>query len=270
MKSGLRAYFDLIYSEFDCYPTWLPGTGIAVGDIGRISESGSFQRTGALADRAQLPPTRTEREPSQTVSTRGGITFSSGMTVKTDQVVQLLASAGATVDITFGGTAAAALILEEVTRHEFVDEQPVRALMNTMLAAGTLNPDEVVVTYVKAADSGVVATNYDASRGVDIEIDAAVGQGVLQVARVGSHLKIISQRGSQTVVTAQQDRPLTPVYRALTFRHNRNWWSFWHSWLEVSALIPTRSFGVELADPNDILPGLPSRAVPMGIAGTIS
>jgi hypothetical protein len=264
MKSGLRAYFDLIFSELDCYATWLPGTGVAIGDIGRISESGSFLRTGDLSNRAELPLTRTEQEPDQVVSTRGGVTFSSGASVKTDDVVQMLASAGATLDITFGGAAAAALIMREVVRHEFVDEQPVTALMASMLAAETLHPDEVVVTYVKEAGSGVVATTYDAQAGLDVEVDATVGKGALRIASVGGHLKVVSQLGSQTVVTADQGKPLTPVYRALAFRRNRRWWSFWNSWLEIKPVIPTRSFGIELADPDDILPARPSRAVRMG------
>ena len=193
MTSGSRAYFELIYSELDCYATWLPGTGVAVGDIGRISVSGSFQRTGDLAGRAQLPLTRSVPEPPQTVSTRGGVTFSAGASVETDKVTQVLASAAAAVNITFGGTAAAALIMQEVTRHEFADEQPVRALMSAMLRTGTLDPDEVVVTYVMTASSGLVATTYDASRGVDVDADASLGHGVLKVARVGGHLEVVAQ-----------------------------------------------------------------------------
>jgi hypothetical protein len=99
----------------------------------------------------------------------------------------------------------------------------------------------------------------------DFEGAEPLADGVLKVARVGGHLEAVAQHGSQTVVTAEESRPLTPVYRALAFRRNRRWWSFWHSWLEVRPVIPTRSFAFDLADPDDILPGLPSRAVPAAL-----
>lgn len=265
MKSGLQAYFDLIYREFDCYATWLPGTGVAVGDIGRIAMSGSFLRTGSLSERAQLPRIREEAEPDQNISTRGGVTFSAGASVEANQVVHMLAKAGASLDISFGRATAAALVLQNVIRREFADEQPVRALMKSMLATGGLDPDEVVVTYVKQASSGVVATTYDAQQGADIKIDAALGGGALTIANVGGYLKVVSQRSSQTVVSAEPGKPLTPVYRALVFRHNRHWWSFWRSWLDVQSVIPTRNF-FDAPEPDAILADRPSLAIPDGEA----
>jgi hypothetical protein len=222
--------------------------------------------TGTLAGRAHLPQTRKKKEPGQTVSTSGGVSFSAGASVRTGEVVSVLAAADARLDITFHGVMAAALILQDVVRHEFVDELPVRTLMNSMFAANTLEPDEIVATYVLEADSGVVATTYDARAGTDIEVDATLGNCAITVAKIGGHLKIVSQRGSQTIATAEQGRPLTPVYRALALRSNRHWWTFWRSWLEVKPVIPTRSHGGEVTAPGDILEDRPSLALPKGEA----
>jgi len=265
MKSGIRAYLDLIYRELDCYATWLPGTGIAVGDIGRISQNGTFLRTGSLSVRAWVPPTLETAEPSQTISTERSVTFSAGVQFNADNVVQLIADAGATLDISFGSATAAALILEDVTRNEFANEQQVRTLMTTMLDCGQMAEDEIIVTYVKQVASGIVATAYDVDTGANVAADVGIGQGTIRVGKVGGHLKIVSQRGSQTVVAAEPGKPLTPVYRALTFRRNRDWWSFWRSELEVQSLIPTRSFGDDDEDsaPHAILSDRPSQALPM-------
>jgi hypothetical protein len=237
-----------------------------VGDIGRLSKNGSFMHTGTLAGRAHLPETRKRQEPSQTVSTSDGVSFSAGATVRTGEVTSVLAAADARLDITFDRVMAAALILQDVVRHEFVDELPVRTLMKSMLAANTLEPDEVVVTYVLEAGSGVVATTYNARAGTDIEVDTTLGNCVITVARIGGHLKIVSQSGSQTIAAAEQDRPLTPVYRALALRSNRHWWTFWRSWLEVQPVIPTRSRGGNVTVPGDILGDRPSLALPEGEA----
>ena len=264
MKSGLRAYFDLIYRDMDCYATWLPGTPVAVGEIGKISRQGSFLHTGELRSRASLPPTRKQKVPPQTVSTTGGVTFSAGTDVQTHEAVQALATADAKLDITFRGVEAAALLLQDISLTEFVDEQPVRDLMRSMLAAGTLQPDEIVVTYVLEARSGVVATTYDAQKGTDIEVNAAVGKGAIQVANVGGHLKVVCATRFPNYRLGSRRKTPTPVYRALAFRSNRNWWSFWRRALELESVIPTQSFADQDREPTDILAGRPSLAVPEG------
>jgi hypothetical protein len=264
MKSGLSAYFELIYSELDCYATWPPGIGITVGDIGRVSQSGTFMRTGDLSSRAYLPPTLDTVEPAQTISTSHGVTFSINAEVHADDLIRMLADAGATLDISFANAAAAALILQDVVRREFVDEQAVRALMTSMLNERKLDENEVIVTYVKQAGSGVVATTYNVESGADVDIEVGLGQGLIRVAEIDGHLKVVAQRGSQTVAVAEPGKPLTPVYRALALHRNRNWWSFWRSSLDVQPIIPVRSFGDGAHDSHVILPDRPSLAIPMG------
>ena len=266
VQPGVRAYFDLIYQELDCYGTWLPGTGVAIGDIGRISQSGTFLRTGSLSGRAQLPPTLETAEPPQTISTRQSVTFSAGAEIHATDVAQAIAAADGKLDISFSNAMAAALILEDVTRYEFAEEQPVRDLMRTLLDAGRIADDEVVVTYVKKAVSGVIATSFDGTRGTDDSVSAGLNLGTMSLARIGGRLKVVAQRGSQTVVTAEPGRPLTPVYRALAFRRNRAWWSFWRSSLELRPVIPVRSFAGDESEPGAILGDRPSLAVPRGQA----
>jgi hypothetical protein len=265
VKDGLRAYFDLIYSELDCYATWLPGTRVAVGEIGRLSENGSFQHTGTLEGRGRpLPEVRHQPEPPQTVSTRGGVTFSAGGGVELDDAVQALARADAKLDINFTRSQAAALILQGIVRHEFADEQPVRAAMSSMLEDGSLQTDEVVVTYVLEARSGVVATTYDAQAGSDAHAGVAIGPGALTVANVDGHLRVVSQRSSQTVAQAERGRPLTPVYRALVLHRNRPWWRFWRTTLEIQPGFGVKTFADDAVADDLILGDRPSLAVPAG------
>jgi hypothetical protein len=258
MKSGLQAYFDLIAREHDCYGTWLPGAAIAVGEIGRISRNGSFNRSGSLSSRAEMPQVRTVPEPDQTISTSGGVTFSAGANVATEKVIQVLASAGATLDITFVRAEAAAMILQEVVSHEFDDEQAVRNSMQKLLGEGKIAEDEVVVTYVKEAASGVIATTYDADAGVDVQVDAKLGKGKLTVAKIGGRLKVTQLQSSQTVAVAEPGRALTPMYRALVFRRNRDWWAFWRTYIEIGSAIPTRHFGPRGSDNESIAAARPS------------
>jgi hypothetical protein len=266
VKSGISAYFQLIYRELDSYATWLPGTAVAVGDIGWVSANGSFIKTGELAGRAHLPATKELGEPPSTISTSGSVSFSAGADVRASDVVKYVADIGASVEVSFANETAAALILEDVIRREFADIQPVRELMTVMLADGKLEPNEIVVAYVKQAASGVIATSHNAESDVRGSVDAGLG-GVIEVAKVGGRLQVVRQRGSQTTTVAEPGKPLTPMYRALAFHRNRAWWSFWRSTLEIRSTIAVRSFADPADDVHKILSDRPSLAVPRGETG---
>ena len=243
VASGLKEYFDLVFREYDCYGTWLPGTGVALGDIGRITSGGAFQRSGNLATRAELPRSRVSDEPNQTIASASGVSFSAGGDVKVDQVAEAVLGAAAKLDITFARAGVAAMILEDVRRQEFQEEQDVRLVMQDLLRRNRIDEDEVVVTYIKEAVSGVIATTYDAGASRDVDVSAQLGSGTVTLSRVGGLLKVASIKSSQTVVTAGPGRPLTPMYRALVFAQNRHWWSFWRSYIAIGSAIPTRKRG---------------------------
>jgi hypothetical protein len=152
------------------------------------------------------------------------------------------------------------MVLQNVMRFEFADEQPVRVLMKRLVEDHKLDEDEVVVTWVILAASGVVMTTYDTKEGADADLRTELGKGNLTIANVNGQLKVVSLLTSQTVATAEPNRPLTPMYRALVLRRNRNWWSFWKSWLEPRPGIPTQQ-QLGPKDEDAILGGPPSYAL---------
>ncbi len=257
--SGLKAYFDLVYREHDCYATWLPGTPVALGEIGRITEKGAFQRTGSFRDRlGEMPLARTVEETDQTIASSGGVSFSAGGEVKTSHVVELLAGAGASMEIAFVRNEAAAMVLEDVRHHEFRDELAARKLMRRLREEQLIDDDEVVVTWVKEARSGVIASTYDAEKGADAALNAEVGQGQLTIAKIDGKLRVARLTSSQTVAEAEDGKPLTPMYRALVFKRNAPWWKFWSKQLEIRSATPGRTFAPPGMD-DGILPAQPSQ-----------
>jgi hypothetical protein len=203
-----------------------------------------------------MPPTHTSDEPNQTIATSGGISFTVDGKVAVDTTVKV----GAQLDITFTRAGAAAMVLEDVRRHEFDEEQQVRSLMWQLFDSRAIEQDEVVVTYVKEARSGVIATTYDAKAKTDVDVTAHPGAGSVTLARVGGLLQVASVRSSQTVVTAEPNRSLTPMYRALVFARNRNWWTFWRSHIAIGNAVPTRR-STGLTGGQDVIANArPSRA----------
>jgi hypothetical protein len=240
MESGLRGYFDLVFREFDCYGTWLPGTGVQLGDIGRLTAGGTFERSGSLATRAEMPAVRILEEPDQTVATTGNVKFGAGVEVSAGEALNVLADANAKLNITFARSGAAAMVLERVRRHEFVEERPVHSIMMRLLVAKEIDEDEIVVSYVKEARSGVIATTHNADRSAEADVAGQASGAAITLARVGGLLKVTASNSSHTVVAAGHDRPLTPMYRALVFRRNRDWWPFWQSYIDIGSAIPAK------------------------------
>lgn len=132
------------------------------------------------------------------------------------------------------------MVLERVRRHEFVDERPVRSIMMRLLEAQEIDTDEIVVSYVKEARSGVIATTHSAGKSAEADVAGQASGAAITLARVGGQLKVTAANSSQTVVAAGPNRPLTPMYRALVFRHNRDWWSFWRSHIDIGSAIPAK------------------------------
>jgi hypothetical protein len=158
--------------------------------------------------------------------------------VSADEAVNVLADASAKLNITLARSGAAAMVLERVRRYEFVEERPVRSIMMGLLEAEEIEVDEIVVSHVKEARSGVIATTHSAEKSAGADVAAQAGGAAISLARVGGLLKVTAANSSQTVVAASQDRPLTPMYRALVFRHNREWWPFWRSYIDIGSAIP--------------------------------
>ena len=256
----MHAYLDLVSREYDCYATWLPGTKVAVGEIGYLSQGGAFIRSGDLHERAHYtPPTRVEREPPQTISTQTGVVFSTRAAVGAGQVLGVLADVGAQLDVTFHSADAAAMVLQRITRIEVVDERPVRDLMRHLAQQGTLGEHEVVVTWVLSAESGVVMSTHSNASAGHGALTAQIGPGSVRIANVDGHLTVITTTGSQTLAQAAPGVPLTPMYRVLVLRRNRQWWSFWRSHLEPRPGVPVQRMGTEGSD--DIIGGSFSAAL---------
>jgi hypothetical protein len=242
-QSGLRAYFELVYHQHDCYATWPPGSPVVVGDIGRLSENGSFLRSGSLATRAPgepLPGLYETSPANETLASSAGVTFSAGAVIETNQVVAALAGLGAKLDLTLSRADSAAMVLKEITERSFSDERPIRDLMSALRTTDEIDEDEIIVTWVREARIGVIATTCDSDAGGDMGIDAKAGPATITIANVAGHLTVASHHDAQTVAEAAEGRPLTPMYRALVFKRNHHWWSFWRSWLEIGSGIRTR------------------------------
>jgi hypothetical protein len=131
----------------------------------------------------------------------------------------------------------AALILEHVTRDQFRDERVIKQMMRELLAQGRIELDEVVVTHVLQAKSGIVAASSAQETQVGASAGADLGVTEFKIAKVKGNLEIASGKTTDTISYATRGRPLTPMYRALFFRGSREWPRFWRRLVSIDQLI---------------------------------
>ncbi|HEX7290987.1 MAG TPA: hypothetical protein VF250_07665 [Conexibacter sp.] len=235
----MHTYLRLVLDRFDCYGTWLPGTRVYVGEIGKLVGGGSFSHTGDIGERTgEAPPAIIPvDEPPQQAMAGATASRSGGVSVKAGEILDALTDASASVTMRMAKRNSAALLLEQVTRRQFGDERIIRRLMETMLQKGLIDLDEVVVTYVLEAKSGIVATSSERELAGDATVEAGVGFSEFKLGKVRGRLAIVSGESSDTIAVAERNRPLTPMYRVLFFRGSRPWWHFWKKVYSVEALI---------------------------------
>lgn len=233
----MHTYLQLVLERFDCYGTWLPGSRIQVGEIGRIVGGGSFDLTGDVEGRTQEPPPPTIRikEPPRQATAGATASREAGVSLAAGEILDAIAKASASVQVKMDRRNSAVLILEEVTRKQFSDERTIRALMEAMRQRGLIELDEVLVTYVLEAGSGIVAASSSKETGGGSELE--LGLTEFQLGKIEGRLAITSGETSETVVEAKKGRPLTPMYRVLFFRGSRNWWNFWKKHYTIEALL---------------------------------
>jgi len=233
----MHTYLQLVLERFDCYGTWLPGSRIQVGEIGRIVGGGSFDLTGDIEGRTQepAPPTIRIKEPPRQATAGATASREAGISLAAGEILDAIAKASASVQVKMDRRNSAVLILEEVTRRQFSDERTIRALMEAMQQRGLIELDEVLVTYVLEAQSGVVAASSSKETGGGSELE--LGLTEFELGKVEGRLAITSGETSDTLVEATKGRPLTPMYRVLFFRGSRNWWNFWKKHYTIEALL---------------------------------
>lgn len=241
----MHAYLRLVLEKFDCYGTWLPGTRVRVGEIGRLLGGGSFERTGDLNVRLRerpdlrrdLPRVRKEEQPPQEAMVAATVKRGARASVGVGQILQALSDASAAVTLEMAKHNSAALIMEGVKSSQFSDQRVIRRLMSAMRQSGLIDLDEVVITYVMEAASGVVAATSGDLGVVDGAVAGDLGVSKMKLVKLNGKLALSSSGSSETVAVAQRDTPLTPMYRAMSFRADRSWRKFWRKYYTVESLV---------------------------------
>ena len=237
-----------VYSELGYRATWLPGTKVSLGDVGRIEDGvltveTTLARLGIAfeADSDAVPEGTLDYQSKNAVS----VVLKAAGSLDGRFKVLTAADAGALVE--FSRDRAVLMQLQAVTSSRIADQAGLkRALLAAVVAADDQRRwqrDWVVVTDVVNAESATILISGGSSSRLELKAAASVAPASLADANAGLTMAASNQL-STTIVA---ERGLTPLYRAL--RVKRNFWWLYDEVVTASGEAPDPEELFDAADP---------------------
>lgn len=221
-----KNFANKIYSELGYRATWLPGTALALGDVGRL-ENGVLHVETSL-DRLGIPFEAVEDslpEGSMDFQSRNSVNVVLKAAGSIDGRFKALTQAEAGALVEFSDDDAVLMELKGVTSLRIADQASLkRSLLAAVVAADDQlrwDRDWIVVTdLVRAATATILISGGSSSR---VEFRATANITPANLADVSAGLSAASSENVSTRIVAEQG--LVPLYRALRVKQNF-WWLY--------------------------------------------
>jgi hypothetical protein len=243
-----RDFANDIYSELGYRATWLPGTKVRLGDVGRI-ENGVLKVETTLSSLATPFETDTDAVPEGSLDyqSKSGVSVVLKAAGSLDGRFKALTSADAGALVEFSNDKAILMQLKNVTSQRIANQANLRrALLSAVVAADDQKRwqrDWVVVTDVVNAGSATIVISGGSSSRLELKASASVAPASLADATARLTTVIADQVSTKIVA----ESGLTPLYRAL--RVKRNFWWLYDEVVTASGEAPDPEELFDDADP---------------------
>jgi hypothetical protein len=244
------AYTKDIHKHLRYRATWLPGTPVALGDVGILDK-------GVLVPQTSLPRLGVDFEVQTDTVPDGTLDYQSANEVsiaikaagELNKRFNALAEADAGALVEFTDADSVLLQLRGVRVERVADQAALRrALLDAVVAADDQrrwDRDWVVVTDVVTAASATILIA--GGRGSRIELKAAASVAPTSLADVDAGLTTVSESQVSTKIVAQNG--LTPLYRGMRVR--RNFWWLYDEVVTATGELPEADEVFADADPEE-------------------
>lgn len=214
---AIDTYLETVHKQFKMHATWPPGAVVELGDIG-VLRDGAFVPTSNLRDRGCRFRKEKRDAPSMRFASSGGVKFQASASGATDQALSAIAKLDAGLKIRFTKQGAIVFVMDPAT-NEFIRD--VNAIDEWMRAekGKKIEPDQVIITHITRAGSGVIAMSSSSGAEVQLKTDATVGKGTVKLADVKGKLELVTSTETEFVSVPRGRSGATPLYRMLAFDH---------------------------------------------------
>ena len=243
-----KLYAEDVYKGLGYRPTWLPGTPVALGDVGVI-EDGIFRPVTTLR-RLGIPfeiKVDTERDAINFASKKGvSMSFKAGGEV--NGKFKAITTVEAGVLIEFSREGAVAMQLRDVSFNRIKHQHVLaHALLRSLAVADESKQWQrnwvVIAEVARAKRATIVISGSGNSR---LELKASGSAAPVSLADVSAALSVATETEISMKVIAESG--LTPLYRGL--RVKRKWFWFYDEVLPASSEPPPADEFLGDADPS--------------------
>jgi hypothetical protein len=214
-RGAIDTYLETVYTQFRFHATWPAGSLVVLGDIGEIRD-GAFVRTSSIADKGVNFKRQRRDAPSIRFATRGGVEFRGTISGETDQAVSTIGKLDAGLKVTFKRQGALVFVMDPAEDEFIRDVDGLADWMHTQMGQ-QMRPEEVIVTHIRRARSGLIAMASESGAEVQLKTNAQIGTGELDIANVKGNLELVHAWATDFVSVPRGRSGTTPLYRMLHY-----------------------------------------------------
>ena len=218
MKTS-KKYTKELYRQFGYLATWLPGTPIALGDIG-ILRNNEFTKISTLESQGIKfdvvdDPTESDIEHSS----KGGVSLTTKASGTAAPVGSALGNMDAGITVEFSKENAILFKANGTTSPSIKNQIALGAEIIKRFQTGKWDKDWAVVTEVVNAKSGTILISSSRNGKIELKATAKVDTAMLDIADTKLGLEMKFSKDLSTKIIAQEG--LTPLFKVSTVKSNQ-------------------------------------------------
>lgn len=211
MKTS-KKYIKELHKHFGYHATWLPGTKLDLGDIGKMVK-GTFVRISNLENKnihfeIELDETKMDLD----YSSKGSVSVSSKASGTVPSIGSVLKEAEAGISVEFNRENAILFKAKGTLSHAIEDQIKLGDEILKRYNSGDWNKDWIVVTEVVVADSATILISSSSKAKIELKAKAELNISSVGIASADLDVNPAFSKDLSTEMIASSG--ITPLFRA--------------------------------------------------------
>ncbi len=211
MKTS-RKYTRELKQQFDYFATWLPGTPIALGDIG-VFRKNQFTKISNLSDfgiKFEIEPDETKSDIEH--SSKGAVSITTKASGATAPQGSTLGNVDAGITVEFSKENAILFKANGTTSPSIKDQISLGQKILTLYKEGKWDKDWAIITEIVNAESATILISNSSKGKIELKAKGKIEAAKLDIADAKLHFELTFSKDLSTKIIAKES--LTPLFKA--------------------------------------------------------
>jgi len=211
MKTS-KKYVKELMKQFNYFATWLPGTPLALGDIG-IFKNNQFTKIANLSDfEIEFDVEPDESKSTIEHSSKGAVSITAKASGTVASEGSALGDIDAGITVEFSKEDAIFFKANNSTSPSIKNQITLGQQILTLFKEGKWDKDWAVITEIVNAESGTILISSSSDSKIELKASGEIGAGKLDIADAELGLTVTFSKDLSTNIVAEQS--LTPLFKA--------------------------------------------------------